>query len=445
MTENNRILLVHPEISRTKYNFAGIIDNEPLELEYLWTLLQNAGFAPQIWDGQVENVPFAARLKEVQPAFVYICGRTRQEGFMLEYAEAAKKSGAVTMLGGLHAQHNFKRLMQPFVDYIFTGFDPEPVVQAAQGTLPDDAAGVCRQQNGAWHVTDAQPYDIRKLPRPDRTQFYAHADRYRYLELLPCAHVRTAYCCPYHCSFCYRSRLNCGRYTARDIADVVDEIAAIDCENIYIIDDDFLFNEARIEAFIRLIRARGIRKRYVCYGRADFIASHAELMRALKEIGFYYILTGLEATDDAHLDRYHKKTDMNTNAEAVRLLNETGIHIMGMFIVDLDFTPKDFRAVSRWIRTHHVRNAAISIFTPEMNSDLFEAYRSRMITDDPSHWDYLHVVARPKHMSVRRYYMYYHILVVRLFLRAWRQGVYGFLDYGFFIRSMLKNLFRFGG
>ena len=86
MEQNKRILLVHPEISRTKYNFAGIIDNEPLELEYLWTALENAGFEPHIWDGQVETEPFVKRLSELSPAAVYICGRTRQEGFMKEYA-----------------------------------------------------------------------------------------------------------------------------------------------------------------------------------------------------------------------------------------------------------------------------------------------------------------------------------------------------------------------
>ncbi len=445
MGENRCFLLVHPEISRTKYNFAGIIDNEPLELEFLWTVLQNAGFAPHIWDGQVETQPFAERLAELQPAFVYICGRTRQEGFMLEYCKAAKEQGAVTMLGGLHAQHNYRRLMQPYVDYIFTGFDPDAVRQTACGASPENLDGICWQAGGEWVIRAEKPYDIRRLPRADRTQFYAHTDRYRYLELSPCAHVRTAYCCPYQCSFCSRNRLNCGVYTARDIADVVDEIAEIQCDNIYIIDDDFLFDEKRIRTFIRLVRERGIKKRYVCYGRADFVASHAALMRELKEIGFYYILTGLEATDDAHLDRYNKKTDLAANAEAVRILNETGIHIMGMFIVDLDFTAKDFRAVAKWIRRHHVRNAAISIYTPEMSSPQFEEYRSRLITEDPAHWDYLHVVARPEHMSVKRYYMHYHLLVVRLFLRAWRQGVYDFLDYGFFIRSMLKNLFRFGG
>ena len=84
MKNNKLVLLVHPEISRTKYNFAGIIDNEPLELEYIWSMLAEEGFEPHIWDGQVEKVPFVKRLKELRPSVVYICGRTRQEGFMKE-------------------------------------------------------------------------------------------------------------------------------------------------------------------------------------------------------------------------------------------------------------------------------------------------------------------------------------------------------------------------
>ena len=40
MKEIRKVLLIHPEISRTKYNFAGVIDNEPLELEYIAALLR---------------------------------------------------------------------------------------------------------------------------------------------------------------------------------------------------------------------------------------------------------------------------------------------------------------------------------------------------------------------------------------------------------------------
>ena len=118
MEENKRVLLVHPEISRTKYNFAGVIDNEPLELEYICTVLKENGYEPYIWDGQVEKKPFAERLKEIMPLVVYVCGRTRQELFMKEYCRAAKELGCITMIGGLHAQLNFKRFFCEYIDYV---------------------------------------------------------------------------------------------------------------------------------------------------------------------------------------------------------------------------------------------------------------------------------------------------------------------------------------
>ena len=36
-------LLIHPEISRTRYNFVGVIENECLELEYISALLKKEG------------------------------------------------------------------------------------------------------------------------------------------------------------------------------------------------------------------------------------------------------------------------------------------------------------------------------------------------------------------------------------------------------------------
>ncbi len=383
MMKNNIVLLVHPEISRNKYNFAGIIENEPLELEYIWTVLAQAGYEPHIWDGQVEKVPFVKKLHELDPGAVYICGRTRQENFMKEYAKAAKENGAVTMIGGLHAQRCYRRFFNDYTDYVLTGFDPSVVTDILEGKAPESISSLCRKKDGRWTVNKAVPHDIRTLPRPDRTYFYAHPDRYRYLELLPAAHVRTSYSCPYRCSFCIRNRMNCGVYAQRDIDDVVDEIAGISCDNIYIIDDDFLFDEKRLERFVSLITERKIHKRYVCYGRADFVASHPQLMKKLADIGLYYVLTGIEAADDRHLNAYSKRCDNAVNEKAVKILNSLGVNMMGMFIADLDFTASDFRDIWKWTVRNGLKHTAVSIFTPEMNTELIKEYKDRLITRDP--------------------------------------------------------------
>lgn len=441
-----KVLLIHPEISRTKYNFAGVIDNEPLELEYISAILKSSGCVCEIWDGQVEKISALKKIKDFRPDLLYVCGRTRQENFMKEYCRAAKKiCKSVTVVGGIHVQHSFKRFYINEIDYVLKTFDVFKLTDIINAADPEKIDGICYRKNGKWLENKSVPFDISRLPLPDRSYFYSHTDRYRYLELQPCAHVRTSYSCPFKCSFCYRNRLNCGKYTARDIESVIDEIKNIKCKNIYIIDDDFLIDKKRIEEFIRLVRKNNIVKRFVCYGRADFIAENPQLMRELKKIGFYYILTGLEASDEKYLKSYNKKTTPSNNEKAVKILNALGINIMGMFIADLDFAPSDFSKIYKWIRKNDLSHAALSILTPEMDSPMYEKYKDRIITNDPAEWDYLHVVAKPEKMSVKQYYFHYHILMIKLFCKGWYEGVYDFLDYGYYIKTFLKNMFGFGG
>ena len=77
-----------------------------------------------------------------------------------------------------------------------------------------------------------------------------------------------------------------------------------------------------------------------------------------------------------------------------------------------------------------------------MGIETYEMYKDKLITDNPSHWDYLHLVAKPTKMSVKRYYFNYYKLLIKLFLKAKREGVYDFIDYGDYIMSFVKNIFK---
>jgi len=449
-TNKGTVLLIHPEISRTKYNFVGVIENECLELEYISALLKENGYPVELYDGQVEKKTVGTKIKECNPDIVYVCGRTRQENFMLEYCREAKKykESIVTIIGGLHAQLCYERMYKEYVDYILTTFDIYKLLEvfachfgenrAALGTIE----GICYKKNDEWIKNKSCAFDINRLPLPDRTYFYEHPKNYRYLELEHAAWVRTAYGCPYRCNFCHRNRMNMGQYVCRDIKDVVEEIETIQSDHIYIVDDDFLFDEDRLYEFIRWIKEKNIRKKYICYGRSDFIAKNEKLMSELKAIGLYYVLVGLEAIHDTQLLNYHKITKVSTNEISIEICNKLNIQIMGMFIVDLDYTAKDFKSLYQWIKKHNLKHVAISIFVPEMGIETYERYKEKLITDNPSHWDYLHVVAKPVYMSVKRYYFYYYVLLIKLFIKAKKEGVYDFLDYGDYIRSFVKNIFR---
>lgn len=443
------VLLIHPEISRTKYNFVGIIENECLELEYISTILKDRKYNVSLLDGQVEQIT-KEKIEKIKPDLVYVCGRTRQENFMLEYCEMSKSinENIITIIGGLHAQLCFKRLYKDYVDYILTTFDIFKILDIIDINFNNkkiklkDIDGICYKEKNIWQQNESKSFDINKLPLPDRTYFYEHKNNYRYLELEHAAWVRTAYCCPYNCKFCHRNKMNKGKYICRDIKDVVEEIENIKSDNIYIVDDDFLFNIDRLNEFITLIKKKKINKKYICYGRSDFIAKNEDIMKQLKEIGLYYVLVGLEAINDTNLANYNKRSNVNNNIKSIEICNKLDINIMGMFIVDLEYKPKDFKLLYKWIKEHKLKHVAISIFTPEFELETYENYKDRLITDNPSHWDYLHIVAKPTYMSVKRYYLNYYILVIKLFLKAQREGVYDFIDYKDYIKSFIVNIFK---
>ena len=451
MLKNNlNILLIHPEISRTKYNFVGVIENECLELEYISSLMKENGHNVDIWDGQVETKPAANKIRKFNPDIVYVCGRTRQENFMLEYCSEAKNFNKeiITIIGGLHAELCYERMYKDDVDYILTTFDIFKLLDIIDYHFSDKAINlenidcICYKNDKKWIANKRVPFDINRLPLPDRTYFYEHPNNYRYLELEHAAWVRTAYSCPYRCKFCHRNKFNLGHYICRDIKDVVEEIKNIDSDNIYIVDDDFLFNQKRLYEFVRLIKENNIHKKYICYGRSDFIAKNKELMSELKSIGLYYVLVGLETIHNKQLTEYNKKSSVSNNVKSIDICHELGINIMGMFIVDLDYTPRDFKLLYKWIKKHNLKHVAISIFTPEMGIETFDSYKDKLITNNPSHWDYLHLVAKPTNIGIKRYYFNYYILLIKLFLKAKREGVYDFIDYGDYIRSFIKNIFK---
>ena len=446
----SKILLVHPEISRTKYNFVGVIENECLELEYISAILKEKGNEVYIYDGQIETAGIPYTLEKVKPELVYVCGRTRQENFMIEYCIDSKNfnKDIVTVIGGLHAQLCYERMYNDNVDYILKTFDVFKILDIIDFAISkkevdlSQVDGICYKTNGNWQSNVVQPFDINRLPLPDRTYFDEHPNRYRYLDLEHSAWVRTAYCCPYKCSFCHRNKMNSGKYSTRNIEDVVNEIGQIKADNIYIVDDDFLFDIERLTQFAELIKSKNIKKKFICYGRADFISKNREIMIKLKEIGLYYVLVGLESIENKYLNDYNKKTNVDTNIETIKICQELDINLMAMFIVDLDYTPKDFKKLYKWIKAHSLRHIAVSIFTPELDTDVYDLYKDRILTDNAEHWDYLHLVAKPSEISVKKYYFHYYILMIKLFLRSKRMGVYDFIDYGDYIKSLIKNIFK---
>lgn len=85
------------------------LSTEPLELEYIATMLKNEQYPFYIWEASIEGPEsFDNVLQQFQPDFILITRYITQEYLMLQYAQKAKihNSKIITVIGGSHAQLN---------------------------------------------------------------------------------------------------------------------------------------------------------------------------------------------------------------------------------------------------------------------------------------------------------------------------------------------------
>lgn len=495
-----KVLLIRPRSLNIVAN-TNIIDLEPLNLEYLYTICNEENVQSMIFDGLHDKRRLVEVLKEFNPDMAAITGYITQEPVMIEYSRIIKQYNPSidVMVGGVHAEVNYQRFYCDTIDYIVhtsslqpfkeilryltdinkdagCGTDKSKTIRCSTDisktikssrdisktirsssdrtisssrdiieTNLKNIAGICYRSNAGWVKNSDLGINPNDLPIPDRTFFNDNKHLYRYLGFEPCAVVKTAFSCPYQCSFCYCREINSGKYTVRDIELVVDEIEGIECDTIHIVDDTFLVDSKRVNSFIALIKNRKINKNFIFYSRADFIVAHEDTIKKLGEIGTKAIIVGLEAIDDSVLKSYSKQSSEDINEKCVTVLHKYNIDCIGLFIVGIDAVKEDFKRLYRWAEKMNLKYATVSIFTPIHGTTVFDDYKDRLITNKIQNWDFLHLVLKPTKMTKAAFYLEFYKLSAKLITLGKKHGAYEFVNGKYLIniaRTYILNLFR---
>lgn len=396
------ILLVKPRPHKDSINLQSFMLCEPLELEYAAALLEQLGHRADIADMVLED-SFSAILRTGDYQAVAFTAYQIHVGIVKEYARQVKNYAPtiVTLVGGVHAEVVPEDFDSPFLDVVLTGG-----MYALEGVVAGIERGEGREELRALGRVPKQLHF--RFPHPDRSKTAKYRPRYNYIYHDRCATIKTSFSCPYDCSFCFCTRL--GPYFQRELEDVLDELEEIREENVFIVDDDFLFDPQRLRAFCRGLEERGIQKTFLAFGRADFIAEHEELVALLARHGFDAFFVGLESFKEGELKEYQKRTTVEVNNKAVHILEKHGVQCYSGLIVGYDWEKKDFEALIAYLNSFEHPMVNIQPITPIKGTPLYEAWKSR-ITEKESNchlFDMAHAVLEPEHMSKRAFY--YHIL-----------------------------------
>ncbi len=402
-----KILLVRPRPHKETIGLQHVMICEPLELEYL------AGNIPAELSDQVETViydmilekdSFENILLREKPELVAFTGYITHVGTIRKMAESVKKllPLAMTAVGGVHAEVVTDDFISPYIDLVFGWNGVKGFNYAVKNLLEGRTVGEIKE---GLKSMNSDPYDLR-LPPPDRSLVSRYRQKYYYMFHNPCALIKTSFGCPYNCSFCFCKEITRGSFYKRPIEEVVEEIATIPEREIYIVDDDFLYDEERLYRFIGLLRENRIDKRFLVYGRADFISSHPQLMEELFSVGLRAVIVGIESVRSEDLKDYRKGTTREINEECIRTLKKIGIELYATLIIPMDFSAADFRELSGWLVSQGMTFVNLQPLTPLPGTEIFTEYEGKLIIKREDHhlWDMAHVALKPDKMSIREFY-----------------------------------------
>jgi radical SAM domain protein len=379
---------------------------EPLELEYLVGNIDKTKASVKIIDMILEKKPIEFFINKYKPNIVGMTAYITHVGAVKEMARKIKclSNQTITVVGGVHAEVVPEDFISKYIDCIICS-NP---VETFNKIIDRVRAGVDTKEiegtyvKGKKHIRTSS-YNI--LP-PDRGSVKKYRKKYYYMFHNPCALIKTSLGCPYTCSFCFCKEITGGKYFARKIDEVMEELESIKEREIYIVDDDFLFNENRLNLFCDELEKRNIHKRFLVYGRADFIASHEKVIGRLSRHGLSAVIVGVESVREKDLKDFNKRSSLENNEKAIRILQKYGIELYATMILQPDFTKKDFRQIEDYIIGLNVSFVNLQPLTPLPGTEIYDDYKDKILVSrkDYAMWDLAHIVLEPKYMSIRQYY-----------------------------------------
>lgn len=403
------ILLVRPKPPKNSIGLHSFMICEPLELEYLSAYLSGMGHHIDILDMIVEKKPFEYYVRKFNPDIVGFTGYITHVAVVKSYAQTVKrvKESCITVVGGVHAEVAAGDFEDEAIDFILKANGLKTFREIVENI--DRNKAVNRECiAGVWNGP-GKPYAIDTqfdYPYPDREKTAGYRNKYNYIFHSRCALLKTSFGCAYNCEFCFCVQITRSKYFERDLEDVIQEIRTIREENIFIVDDNFLFRKERVLQFCSLLQEYGIRKNFILFGRADFIANNEDVIKVFGGLGLKAVFVGIESFKEKDLSDYNKKTNVEINEKAIRILEKHDIECYSGIIVSMDWKDEDFDNLARWLNRFKRPMVNIQPITPMPGTPLYKKLENEICVsrEDYELWDMAHLVLRTTAISPGRFY-----------------------------------------
>ncbi|MFO7714317.1 B12-binding domain-containing radical SAM protein [Desulfosarcina sp.] len=416
-----KILLVNPpncgrSIPEENYGINAIkmiFRGEPLSLETLAGNLD--GHPVAITDLKADPHGLAPERLPFTPDVVGLTGVTCEANTVLALAESLKlRFGAVVVVGGHHASCDPDFFSQPYVDYVVTGLGKlsfRQLIDTLEAGGKPDIPGIRTICAGV-----PQPFTPRRYTTADlvdnRVPRYDLVNQHRNTYVMrgvggKTGFVASAFGCTHSCAFCCIPNMTANRYLLHSNAAVVRDVMALgDVDTIRLVDANTFGNVEIATDLAHQLMAAGVRKPLVADVRSDTVVRHPGLFECWRKAGLAAAVIGFEEISDQRLSLLNKRNTVHNNIEAIRILKNLGIRIVGDFIVSPDYADADFDRLERFIEQSDIDLPIPAVLTPIPGTPLHQELRSHITIDNLDYYTFTNAVVATR-MAEAQFYRRY--------------------------------------
>jgi radical SAM superfamily enzyme YgiQ (UPF0313 family) len=415
-----KIFIYRPKPARQTIWANWLFKCEPLELEYLYTVLKDYADITLI-DGQVKNFQLSKEICRQHPDLLLITSLITNIHTVLKLATEVKKqkNPPLIFVGGPHAEVLPQHFFSPYIDGVFFNNQLVAIQKVVKAMLENkdyrDTAGTAFPFEGVFKINKAEKPDIKNFPIPKRPLLKKNKGMYNLFYFDDCASIKTSFGCPEKCTFCFCRKMNRGKYETRPVESVIQEIESIPNDNIFIVDDNFLISPKWLASFCKEIQRRNIKKQFIVYGTARFIARYPRLMKDLRDAGLCCVLVGIEFIHDDALAAVNKGSVVEENEECIQICKELEIEFVGLFMLDPAWPASEFKKLIAYVRSRKIYLATFATLTTLPGTDLWSTQdEAASNIDNWWRYDFLRLHQKPAYMSAFTYYLWLAYLYLRL-------------------------------